>query len=65
MLSENRDDLQLLLKASSENLEEIELFFVKPTLKREPDRLVFKVENTALSQGNLVEVLRSTPRGQF
>ena len=60
-LTENLDDLQLRITASLENLEEVELFFVKLILKREPDRLVFKVENTALSQGNLVEVLRSTP----
>ena len=58
---EDINNLQILLTASTQDLEEVELFFVKPTLKREPDRLVFKVENTALSQGNLVEVLRSTP----
>ena len=51
----------LVLKENIEALSEIELVYKKPTLKREADRLVFNVENTALSQGNLVEVLRSTP----
>ena len=35
--------------------------YVKPTLKREPDRLIFNVEKTALSEGNMLDVLRNTP----
>ena len=39
----------------------MELVYVKPTLKREPDRLIFNVEKTALSEGNMLDVLRNTP----
>ncbi len=51
----------LILKESVEALSSIELIYKKPTLKREIDRLVFNVEKTALSEGNLMEVLRNTP----
>ncbi|WP_347923267.1 outer membrane beta-barrel family protein [Pontimicrobium sp. SW4] len=51
----------LVLEESIEALSEIELVYKKPTLKREVDRLVFNVEKTALSEGNLMEVLRNTP----
>ena len=60
-LIEDIDNIIIVLEESIEALNEVQLFFEKPTLKREADRLVFNVENTALSQGNLVEVLRSTP----
>jgi len=55
------NDITIVLEESVEALNEVQIFVEKPTLKREADRLVFNVENTALSQGNLVEVLRSTP----
>lgn len=55
------DDIVIVLEESIEALNEVRIFAKKPTLKREADRLVFNVENTALSQGNLAEVLRSTP----
>ena len=51
----------IVLEESVEALSEIELVYKKPTLKREVDRLVFNVEKTALSEGNLMEVLRNTP----
>lgn len=51
----------LVLEESIETLSEVELVYRKPTLKREVDRLVFNVEKTALSEGNLMEVLRNTP----
>ena len=51
----------LFLKESVESLSEIQITYKKPTLKREVDRLVFNVEKTALSEGNMMEVLRSTP----
>lgn len=60
-ISSNTDNIAVVLEESIEQLSAVQLVFQKPTLKREADRLVFKVENTALSQGNLVEVLRSTP----
>ncbi len=57
-------DLQtplIVLKESVETLSEIQITYKKPTLTREVDRLVFNVEKTALSEGNMMEVLRSTP----
>lgn len=51
----------IVLKESVESLTAIEITYRKPTLKREVDRLVFNVEKTALSEGNMMEVLRSTP----
>jgi outer membrane receptor protein involved in Fe transport len=60
-VSEEMVDIEILMEESLEALNEVQLIYKKPTVVRESDRLVFKVENTALSQGNLVEVLRSTP----
>jgi outer membrane receptor protein involved in Fe transport len=60
-LNTDVNDIAVVLEASVESLNEVELIVKRPTLKREADRLVFNVENTALSQGNLEEVLRSTP----
>ena len=60
-LNSDVNDIAVVMEESVESLNEVELIVKKPTLKREADRLVFNVENTALSQGNLVEVLRSTP----
>jgi len=52
----------IVLKESIEALSEVEVTYRKPTIKREVDRLVFNVEKTALSEGNMLEVLRSTPQ---
>jgi len=52
----------IILKESIEALSEVEITYKKPTIKREVDRLVFNVEKTALSEGNMLEVLRSTPQ---
>lgn len=60
-VEEDINGISIILEESVEALNEVQLVVERPTLKREADRLVFKVENTALSQGNLVEVLRSTP----
>lgn len=60
-LIEDISNIIVVIEESVEALNEVQIFFEKPTLKREADRLVFNVEKTALSQGNLVEVLRSTP----
>ncbi|MEO8774231.1 MAG: TonB-dependent receptor [Gelidibacter sp.] len=51
----------IVLQQSSEELDEINLIFKKPTLKKLADRLVFNVENTALIEGNMFDVLKSTP----
>lgn len=55
-------DLQtIVLKEASEQLDEISIIAQKPTIKREADRLVFNIEKTALVEGNMLQVLKSTP----
>ncbi len=51
----------VVLIESTENLSEVTLTFKKPTLKREADRLVFNVAHTALTEGSVLQVLKSTP----
>lgn len=51
----------IVLEESAESLDEISIIAKKPTVKKEADRLVFNVENTALSEGNVMEVVKSTP----
>ncbi len=51
----------IILKDSTENLEEVVVTANKPTLKKEVDRLVFNVANTSLIEGTMLDVLRSTP----
>ena len=53
--------LKIILKESSQNLDEISITAKKPRLVREADRLVFNVENTALIEGSMLQVLKSTP----
>ncbi len=51
----------IILKTSTENLGEVNIVARRPILKREADRLVFNIENTALIEGNMFQVLKSTP----
>lgn len=51
----------IILKDSTENLEEVVVTANKPTLKKEADRLIFNVANTSLIEGTMLDVLRSTP----
>ena len=58
------EDLRLddiILTESSETLDEISITAKKPTVKKEADKLTFNVENTALIDGNMLQVLKSTP----
>lgn len=61
LVESNLDVGNIVMEEAIETLSEIELVYKKPTLKREPDRLIFNVEKTALSEGNMMDVLRSTP----
>jgi len=62
ILLENDIELEtIVLKESVETLSEVELVYKKPTLKKEADRLVFNVANTALIEGTMLQVLKSTP----
>lgn len=60
-LSRNLDLPDIVLIESLESLSEVELVYRRPTLKKEVDRLVFNIESTALSEGNMMDALRSTP----
>lgn len=51
----------IVLHESLEELNEISIIYKKPTLKKEVDRLVFNIENSALIEGNMFDVLKSTP----
>jgi hypothetical protein len=45
--------IKITLLEDTETLEGVTLNYTKPTLKKEVDRLVFNVANTALSEGNI------------
>ena len=60
-LTKNIDLGTIVLEENSEQLSEISIIAKRPTLKRESDRLVFNIENTALIEGNMFQVLKSTP----
>lgn len=51
----------IIMEESSQVLNEINIHYRKPTLKKEVDRLVFNVEHTALIIGSIFDVLKSTP----
>lgn len=51
----------IVLMESLEKLDEINIIAKKPTLKKLADRLVFNIENTPLIEGNVFDVLKSTP----
>ncbi|WP_047549137.1 TonB-dependent receptor domain-containing protein [Psychroserpens sp. Hel_I_66] len=55
-------DLKIItLQDDVESLGEVTINAKKPILTREADRLVFNIENTALVEGNMLQVLKSTP----
>ena len=49
------------LEESAESLNEVEIVAKRPTVSRSADRLTFNIANTALSQGDMLQALRSTP----
>lgn len=60
-VQDNTELKTILLKESTETLSEVEIIYKKPTFKREADRLIFNVEKTALIEGTMLQVLKSTP----
>lgn len=60
-LKDNIDLGTIVLEEASETLNEINIIAKRPTLKKEADRLVFNIENTALTEGNIFQVLKNTP----
>lgn len=61
VLSGNLDLQTIQLNQVSETLDEVSILVKKPTIKREADRLVFNIEKTALVEGDMLQVLKSTP----
>ncbi len=51
----------ITLKEDAQALETIELTYKKPTIKKTADRLTFNIENSALIEGTMLQVLKSTP----
>lgn len=51
----------LVLKESSEELNQVNIEAKKPVIQREIDRLIFNVENTSLSNGSSMDILKRTP----
>jgi len=60
-LTQNTTLKDILLKETAEALDEVAITYKKPTLKKEADRLVFNIANTALTEGTTLEVLKKTP----
>lgn len=51
----------LIIPLESQNLEEVVVTAKRPTVQRLSDRLIFRVENTVVSQGTTWDILRNTP----
>jgi hypothetical protein len=51
----------IILEESTQQLEGVVVVAKKPTVKRLVDRLVFNVENSTLSNSNMLDVLKHTP----
>jgi len=54
-------NMGILTIIESQLLDEVVVTYQKPKLERKVDRLVFNVENTALADGNIWELLQQTP----
>ncbi|WP_372935935.1 outer membrane beta-barrel protein [Seonamhaeicola sp.] len=51
----------IILKENLETLDDVTIIAKKPTVNRMVDRLVFNVENSTLSNNNVLDVLKHTP----
>ncbi|WP_181364021.1 TonB-dependent receptor domain-containing protein [Algibacter marinivivus] len=60
-LKANIDLGLILLKENNQELEGVIVLAKRPTIKRLVDRLVFNVENSTLSNNNVLDVLKHTP----
>ncbi|MFC0603468.1 TonB-dependent receptor domain-containing protein [Winogradskyella pulchriflava] len=60
-LSGNLNLKTIQLMELPESLDEVTIVAQKPTITRKPDRLIFNIENTALTEGSTLGVLKSTP----
>ena len=60
-LSSNIDIGTLVIVQNTQELDEVEVSYRKPTLEQKVDRLVFNIQNTALSDSDIWDVLKRTP----
>ena len=60
-LSVNVNIGTIVLSEESQELEGVTVIAKRPTVKRLVDRLVFNVENSTLSNNNVLDVLKNTP----
>ncbi|MGB5420392.1 outer membrane beta-barrel protein [Algibacter sp.] len=60
-LNKNINLENILLNESFQELEGVKIMAKRPTVKRLVDRLVFNVENSTLSNNNVLDVLKHTP----
>ncbi len=60
-LHDHLDYKPIILKEQAQSLDDVTVIAKRPTLKRLVDRLVFNVENSTLSNGNVLDVLKNTP----
>ncbi|GEQ84938.1 TonB-dependent receptor [Patiriisocius marinistellae] len=60
-LSANEDLGSIRLKESIETLDETVVVAKRPTIKKEPGKLIFNVENTSIATGSTLDILQKTP----
>jgi len=60
-LNQNVNIKTITLKEKTQELDGITVIGKRPTVKRMVDRLVFNVENSTLSENNVLDVLKHTP----
>ncbi|MFT5627287.1 MAG: outer membrane receptor protein involved in Fe transport [Glaciecola sp.] len=61
VLTGSLDLKTIRLEDDIESLDQVTVIGKKPSITRKPDRLIFNVENTALTEGSTLSVLKSTP----
>lgn len=61
VLTGDLDLKTIVLNDTPESLDEVTIVAKKPTVTRQADRLVLNVENTALTEGSTLGVLKNTP----
>lgn len=60
-INKNTNLKTIVLEDNLETLNDVTIIAKKPTVKRQVDRLVFNVENSTLSNTNVLDVLKHTP----
>ncbi len=60
-ISENLKLNPIILKELAQELDNVTIIAKRPTVKRMVDRLIFNVENSTLSNNNVLDVLKHTP----